>query len=47
MKDRAPTASAAAGEELIVTLTSDKGMCGSINSGVIRGVRSYIEENGR
>ena len=47
MKDRAPTASAAAGEELIVTLTSDKGMCGSINSGVIRGVRSYIEETGR
>ena len=29
-------------EELIVTLTSDKGMCGSINSGIIRNVRDYV-----
>ena len=29
-----------------MTLTSDKGMCGSINSGIIRNVRDYINENG-
>ena len=46
MTDRAPPA-ATEGEQLIVTLTSDKGMCGSINSGIIRGVRDYILETGR
>ena len=46
MTDRAPPA-ASEGEELIVTLTSDKGMCGSINSGIIRDVRDYILETGR
>jgi len=46
MKDRAPNAPTDA-EELIVALTSDKGMCGSINSGVIRNVRDYVLRNGR
>jgi len=46
MTDRAPPVPSE-GEELIVTLTSDKGMCGSINSGIIRGVRDYIKDNGR
>ena len=46
MKDRAPTAPSDA-EELIVALSSDKGMCGSINSGVIRNVRDYVNTNGR
>lgn len=27
---------------LIVPLSSDKGMCGSINSGIVRGVRDFI-----
>ena len=46
MTDRAPPVPAE-GEELIVTLTSDKGMCGSINSGIIRDVRDYILLTGR
>lgn len=46
MTDRAPTVPSEA-EELIVTLTSDKGMCGSINSGIIRDVRDYVNTNGR
>ena len=29
--------------ELIVPLTSDKGLCGAINSGIMRDVRSYVE----
>ena len=46
MKDRAPSAPSDP-SELIVSLTSDKGMCGSINSGIIRGVREYVVQNGR
>lgn len=46
MKDRAPSMPADP-EELIVVLSSDKGMCGSINSGVFRNVRDYIKANGR
>merc|ERR1712086_248683 len=32
---------------LIVPLSSDKGMCGSINSGIVRSVREFIYENNR
>lgn len=39
-KERLP--SSAGGKELLVPVTSDKGMCGSINSGVIRNVRDYV-----
>jgi len=46
MKDRAPN-SPSDPSELIVALTSDKGMCGSTNSGIIRYVRDYILRNGR
>ena len=46
MKDRAP-ATPSDPEELIVAITSDKGMCGGINSGIIKGVRTYVNENGR
>lgn len=46
MTDRAPTVPSEA-EELIVTLTSDKGMCGAINSGIIRSVKEYVATNGR
>ena len=41
MTDRAPPIPSEA-EELIVTLTSDKGMCGGTNSNIIRNVRDYI-----
>mmetsp|Transcript_32574 Transcript_32574/g.23525 ORF Transcript_32574/g.23525 Transcript_32574/m.23525 type:complete len:292 (-) Transcript_32574:157-1032(-) len=32
---------------LIVPLSSDKGMCGSINSGIVRAVRDFIHEHNR
>lgn len=46
MKDRAPNAPSDPAE-LIVALTSDKGMCGSTNAGIIRNVRDYVNANGR
>lgn len=46
MKDRAPAAPADP-SELIVSLTSDKGMCGSVNAGIIRNIRDYINTTGR
>ena len=33
--------------ELLVPLTSDKGMCGSINSGIYRSVRDYVATKNR
>ena len=30
-------------KELLVPITSDKGLCGSINSGVIRELKAYLE----
>lgn len=33
--------------ELLVPITSDKGMCGSINSGIIRAMRAYVGERNR
>ena len=33
--------------ELIVPITSDKGMCGSTNSGIVRDLRDYIGERDR
>ena len=35
------------GIELLCPITSDKGLCGSINSGVVRDVRDYINSNDR
>lgn len=46
MKDRAP-ATPSDPEELIVSITSDKGMCGGTNSGIIKSVRTYVQANGR
>ena len=45
MKDRMP--SQVGGTELLVPITSDKGMCGSINSGIIRNVRDYVSTKDR
>ena len=46
MKDRAPAVPSEP-SELIVSITSDKGMCGAINSGIIRSVRNYVLEQGK
>jgi len=34
-------------KELLVPLTTDKGLCGSINSGAFRKVRDYVKERDR
>ena len=46
MADRAPKVSDSP-QELIVSITSDKGMCGGINSGIIKTVRNYAQEGDR
>lgn len=46
MKDRAPTAPSDC-DELIVPITSDKGMCGGTNSGIVKNVKLYIEGKNR
>ena len=33
--------------ELLVPISSDKGLCGSINSGIIREVKAYVGERNR
>lgn len=45
MKDRIQNVSG--GAELLVPITSDKGMCGSINSGIIRDMREYVSHKER
>ena len=45
MKDRIQNVSG--GAELLVPITSDKGMCGSINSGIIRDMREYVGQRER
>ena len=34
-------------KELIVPITSDRGLCGGINSGVIREVKHYLQNKNR
>ena len=34
-------------KELLCPITSDKGMCGSINSGIYRNVRDYVAKKNR
>lgn len=47
MQRRAADAQLGEQKELIVPLTSDKGMCGSINSGIYRNVRDYVKTKNR
>ena len=44
MKERAPKISDSP-NELLVAITSDKGMCGGINSGIIKTVKNYCLES--
>ena len=34
-------------KELLVPITSDKGMCGAINSGIYKDVREYVKTRNR
>lgn len=45
MKERIPPMKD--GPELLVPITSDKGLCGAINSGIVRDVRGYINQSDR
>lgn len=46
MQGRAPDVPAEP-RELLVPITSDKGLCGSINSGIFRSVRTYVTGRNR
>ena len=46
MRDRAPSATLDP-EQLIVAISSDKGMCGATNSGIFRNVRDYVKQGNR
>ena len=46
MQRKAPAESTEA-TELIVPVTSDRGLCGSINSGIMRDLRDHIKDVGR
>ena len=46
MADRAPKVSDSP-QELLVSVTSDKGMCGGINSGIVKEVKGYISHRDR
>ena len=47
MQRRATDVGAGEQRELLVPLTSDKGMCGSINSGIYRNIRDYVAKKNR
>lgn len=46
MQRKAPSENPDAGQ-LIVPITSDRGLCGGINSGILREMKTYIAENNR
>lgn len=45
MKERQPPVGQ--GVELLVPISSDKGMCGSLNSGIVRDLRDYVSKADR
>ena len=45
MKERQPPVGQ--GNQLLVPITSDKGMCGSLNSGIVRDLRDYVSKSDR
>ena len=47
MQRRAEASGSGEQKELLVPITSDKGMCGSINSGIYRNVRDYVATKNR
>ena len=47
LQRKAPMVEMSDASELLVPLSSDKGLCGSINSAIVRELKSYIREKGR
>lgn len=47
MQRKAPHTDSTNASELLVPLTSDKGLCGGINSSIVRELKSYVKEKDR
>jgi F-type H+-transporting ATPase subunit gamma len=47
LQRKAPTQDIHDASEFIVPLTSDRGLCGGINSGVVREIKSYMKDKNR
>ena len=46
LQRKAPIQEIPNASELLVPLSSDKGLCGSINSSIVREIKSYLKEKG-
>lgn len=47
LQRKAPHQDAHDQSELIVPLTSDKGLCGGINSNIVREIKTYLKDKNR
>lgn len=47
LQRKAPTSEIHDASEFIVPLTSDKGLCGGINSNVVREIKAYVKDKNR
>lgn len=47
LQRKAPTTESHDASELLVPLTSDRGLCGGINSNIVRELKSYAKEKNR
>lgn len=47
LQRKAPLQEIPNASELLVPLTSDKGLCGSINSAIVREIKTYLKERGK
>lgn len=47
MQRKAPHTDSMDASELLVPLTSDKGLCGAINSSIVRELKAYLKEKNR
>ena len=47
LQRKAPTGELADASEFIVPLTSDRGLCGAINSSIVRQMKEYVKQKNR
>ncbi len=47
LQRKAPTIEMHDASELIVPLTSDRGLCGGINSSIVREIKTYVKDKNR
>ena len=47
LQRKAPSAEVHDASELIIPLTSDRGLCGGINSSIVREIKNYVKDKRR